>query len=75
MPAANSALQRARATMQEHLPSHRLDWSAATTSVTERELLDRFIDAHERGDARAAMAITLEDVWVTMPPRRICSTA
>ena len=26
--AANSALQRARATMQEHLPSHRVDWAA-----------------------------------------------
>ncbi len=27
--AANSALQRARAAMQEHLPSHRLDWAAS----------------------------------------------
>ena len=46
--AANSALQRARATMQEHLPSHRVDWSPSTPSADERALLERFIDAHER---------------------------
>jgi len=66
--AANSALQRARATMQEHLPTHRLDWTAAQVSAEERQLLDRFIDAHERGDAKAAMEISLEDIRVTMPP-------
>jgi RNA polymerase sigma-70 factor (TIGR02960 family) len=66
--AANSALQRARATMQEHLPSHRLDWSAAEPSAAERELLERFIDAHERCDAEAAVAIASEDLRVTMPP-------
>jgi RNA polymerase sigma-70 factor (ECF subfamily) len=66
--AANSALQRARATMQAHLPSHRLDWSAQEPSAEERELLDRFIDAHERCDAKAAVAIASEDLRVTMPP-------
>jgi RNA polymerase sigma-70 factor (ECF subfamily) len=68
LPAANSALQRARATMQEHLPSHRLDWSAQEPSAAERELLARFIDAHERCDAAAAVAIASEDLRVTMPP-------
>ena len=58
--AANSALQRARATMQEHLPSHRLEWSAREPSPEERELLERFIDAHERCDAEAAVAIAAE---------------
>ena len=66
--AANSALQRARATMQEHLPSHRLDWSAPEPSTEERVLLERFIDAHERCDAKAAVAIAAEDLRVTMPP-------
>ncbi len=66
--AANSALQRARATMQEHLPSHRLDWSAQETSAEERVLLEKFIDAHERCDAKAAVAIASEDLRVTMPP-------
>ena len=66
--AANSALQRARATMQGHLPSHRLDWSAPEPSAEERELLERFIEAHERCDAKAAVAIASEDIRVTMPP-------
>jgi RNA polymerase sigma-70 factor (TIGR02960 family) len=66
--AANSALQRARTTMQEHLPSHRLDWSAQEPSAEERVLLEKFIDAHERCDAKAAVAIASEDLRVTMPP-------
>jgi len=66
--AANSALQRARATMARQLPSHRSDWSARPPSPAERELLDRFIAAHERCDAAAAAAIAAEDIRVTMPP-------
>jgi RNA polymerase sigma-70 factor (ECF subfamily) len=66
--AANSALQRARATMQEHLPSHRADWMARPPSPAERDLLDRFIDAHQRYDAAAALAVAAEDIRVTMPP-------
>jgi RNA polymerase sigma-70 factor (TIGR02960 family) len=70
--AANSALQRARAMMQQHLPSHRLDWSAREPSAHERALLERFIDAHERCDAAAAVAIAAEDLRVTMPPNPAC---
>jgi RNA polymerase sigma-70 factor (ECF subfamily) len=70
--AANSAVQRARATMQDHLPSHRLDWSGAPPSPTERALLDRFVDAHERCDAEAALAVAAEDMRVTMPPAPYC---
>jgi RNA polymerase sigma-70 factor (TIGR02960 family) len=66
--AANSALQRARATMQQHLPSHRLEWGSSTPSEEERELLDKFIDAHERCDAAAAVAIAAQDLRITMPP-------
>ena len=66
--AANSALQRARETMQQHLPSHRMDWSASEPSAEERALLDRFIDAHERCDAAAAAAIASQDIRITMPP-------
>jgi len=66
--AANSALQRARETMAGHLPSHRQDWSAREPSAAERELLERFIDAHERCDAAACAAIASEDIRVTMPP-------
>ena len=70
--AANSAVQRARATMQEHLPSHRLEWSAPEPSAEERELLERFIDAHERCDAKAAVAIASGDLRITMPPNPFC---
>ncbi|MCI0689527.1 MAG: RNA polymerase subunit sigma-70 [Sporichthyaceae bacterium] len=66
--AANSAVQRARATMQAHLPSHRLDWTAPQASAAERELLARFIDAHERCDAEAALAAAATDIRITMPP-------
>ena len=70
--AANSALQRARATMREHLPARRGEWSAGHLSTSERELLDQFIDAHERCDAAAAVAIAARDIRVTMPPHSLC---
>jgi RNA polymerase sigma-70 factor (TIGR02960 family) len=68
VPAANSALQRARATMQAHLPARRSDWAAGEPTDEERSLLASFIDAHERGDAAAALAIAATDIRVTMPP-------
>jgi RNA polymerase sigma-70 factor (TIGR02960 family) len=70
--AANSALQRARATMQEHLPAQRSEWSAGEPSAAERALLERFIEAHERGDAAAAIAIAAQDIRITMPPYPYC---
>ena len=66
--ATNSALQRARATMQKHLPARRAEWNVAEPSAEERALLERFIDAHERMDAAAVVEIASEDLRVTMPP-------
>lgn len=66
--AANSALQRARVTMQAHLPAHRAEWRAGPPSAEERELLAAFIDAHQRYDTAAALAISAQDIRVTMPP-------
>jgi RNA polymerase sigma-70 factor (TIGR02960 family) len=67
--AANSALQRARARMREHLPERRGEWPAATEpSAAERALLASFIDAHERCDTAAAIACAAKDIRVTMPP-------
>jgi RNA polymerase sigma-70 factor (TIGR02960 family) len=68
VPAANSALQRARATMQSHLPARRADWSAREPSAAERGLLEQFIAAHERLDTEAAIAIAARDITITMPP-------
>jgi RNA polymerase sigma-70 factor (TIGR02960 family) len=70
--AANSALQRARATMQEHLPARRAEWSAGRPSAAELVLLERFIDAHERCDAAAVVAIAGQDLRITMPPDLLC---
>jgi RNA polymerase sigma-70 factor (TIGR02960 family) len=66
--AANSALQRARATMQQNLATRRSEWSAPALGAQDRELLERFIDAHERGDAQAALAAAAQDIRITMPP-------
>ncbi len=66
--AANSALQRARATMQRSLPSRRGEWSAGSPSTEELDLLAQFIDAHERCDSAAALAIAAKDIRVAMPP-------
>jgi RNA polymerase sigma-70 factor (TIGR02960 family) len=62
--AANSALQRARATVQEH-PTRQPERPA---TEDERRLLDGFIDTHERGDTEGAIALLREDVRITMPP-------
>ncbi|GAA1837684.1 RNA polymerase subunit sigma-70 [Pseudonocardia ailaonensis] len=70
--AANSALQRARETLRGHLPSHRDDWAARDPAPEEKELLERFIAAHEACDARAALAVAAQDIRVTMPPQPMC---
>jgi RNA polymerase sigma-70 factor (TIGR02960 family) len=68
VPAANSALQRARATMREHLPRRRSKWSVPTPSEEEQALLQSFITAHERGDTQLATSIATQDLRITMPP-------
>ncbi len=64
----NSALQRARATLQAHLPAQRTDWSPGEPNDDERALLASFIEAHERGDAALAVSIAARDLRITMPP-------
>jgi RNA polymerase sigma-70 factor (ECF subfamily) len=65
----NSALQRARATLRGRLPERRTDWTRpAGPSDEERELLRRYLDAHERTDVAALAALLREDARLTMPP-------
>jgi RNA polymerase sigma-70 factor (ECF subfamily) len=65
----NSALQRARATLRERLPERRTEWTrSAEPSEEERELLRRYVDAHERADADALAELLREDARLTMPP-------
>jgi RNA polymerase sigma-70 factor (ECF subfamily) len=66
--AANSALQRARATIRDNVPADRLEHSAQGLSDDERMLLERFITTHERPDADAVAAMIADDIRVTMPP-------
>jgi RNA polymerase sigma-70 factor (ECF subfamily) len=68
VPAANSAVQRARSTMQQHLPATRSEWAGRTLTDEEQSLLDRFLDAHQRCDIGAAAAVAATDIRVTMPP-------
>ena len=70
--AANSALQRARVTMQQHLPERRSDWSAREPTAAEMKLVAEFIEAHERCDTAAAVALAAKDLRVTMPPEPYC---
>jgi RNA polymerase sigma-70 factor (ECF subfamily) len=67
--AANSALQRARATLRAQLPERPADRAASDDlSDDERVLLQGFIETHEKGDIAAAAAMLRDDVRVTMPP-------
>lgn len=66
---ANSALQRARATLKEHLPARRADWTMpAEPSAEEKEVLARFIAATDASDMAAMAALLREDILHTMPP-------
>ena len=65
----NSALQRARAGMSEHLPGERLDWgSRSEPTSAERELLDRYVTFTERADARGLATVLHDDIRFSMPP-------
>jgi RNA polymerase sigma-70 factor (TIGR02960 family) len=66
--AANSALQRARATLERHRPSRDAGPPGGELDDAERALLAGFIDAHERADADAALTLVREDLRITMPP-------
>jgi RNA polymerase sigma-70 factor, ECF subfamily len=61
----NSALQRARATIDRQLPAP----ARAAVGPTERELLDRYIDAFERDDVDGLVALLREDAMLRMPPQ------
>jgi RNA polymerase sigma-70 factor (TIGR02960 family) len=69
VPSVNSALQRARATLDGRLP---VRTEAATRRALgderARTLLDRFVGAWERADVGAILDLLAEDVAFTMPP-------
>jgi RNA polymerase sigma-70 factor (ECF subfamily) len=66
--AVNSALQRARAGMKQHLPARRLDWSAEPTA-DERALVERYMEAQDNDDVPRLAALMREDATFSMPPQ------
>jgi RNA polymerase sigma-70 factor (ECF subfamily) len=67
--AVNSALQRARRTVEERLPERSQQATLrALGDERSRELLHGYLDAWERDDIAAIVAMLAEDVTVDMPP-------
>jgi RNA polymerase sigma-70 factor (ECF subfamily) len=64
----NSALQRARATLEKRLPTGRP--SSRPVSDHQRALLDRYLHAWENADVDGFVALLKEDAVVSMPPWR-----
>ena len=64
VPAINSALQRARAT----LASRNVTVPREPLSDTQATLLDRYMDAFHRYDVDALVALMREDATLSMPP-------
>ncbi len=64
----NSALQRARAGMREHLPAERQEWTGADGDEGSRELVRRFTEASVAADIDAIAAMMRDDVRYSMPP-------
>ncbi|MEU8076652.1 RNA polymerase subunit sigma-70 [Catellatospora citrea] len=64
----NSALQRARAGLREHLPAERQDWTGGTEDAGTRELVRRYADACVATDIAAIAALLRDDVRCSMPP-------
>lgn len=60
-----SALQRARATIDRELP----DTTRMKADPTERELLNRYVDAFEHADMEGLVALLREDATLRMPPQ------
>ena len=67
--AVKGALQRARATLDEHAPTGERAGAPAPGSRRERELVGHFAAAYERGDVDAVVSLLTDDAWVRMPPQ------
>lgn len=65
VPAVNSALQRARATLADRAPPER---GAERLSPAQQALLARYVEAFERYDVDALTALLREDATLSMPP-------
>ena len=61
----NSALQRARTTIDHHLPAP----PSSVPDTVERDLLGRYVKAFEHDDVDGLVALLREDALLRMPPQ------
>jgi len=64
VPAVNSLLQRARASLDEASPR----WKRRAGEAKERELLGRYLRVWESSDVTGLVSLLREDATLTMPP-------
>ncbi|WP_374457382.1 RNA polymerase subunit sigma-70 [Nocardioides sp.] len=64
----NSALQRARAGMREHLPAERQEWTGGEDDADNRDLVRRFTEASVATDIDTIATLLRDDVRFAMPP-------
>ena len=63
----NSALQRARDTLDARLPAPR-ERPPLPRSPRERQVAERFAEAYQGGDLDGLLRLLTDDAWLTMPP-------
>ncbi|GAA2624342.1 sigma-70 family RNA polymerase sigma factor [Dactylosporangium fulvum] len=69
VPAANSALQRARATLRQRLPERGADWAPDTPpDRAEQEVARRYAEAFQRADIEGMARLLADDARAAMPP-------
>jgi RNA polymerase sigma-70 factor, ECF subfamily len=69
LASVNSALQRARGTLKQHLPARRLEWAhGPQPSEEDLSVLRRYMDALDRADVTALASLLRADVRMVMPP-------
>ncbi|BCL83902.1 RNA polymerase sigma factor [Ktedonobacteria bacterium brp13] len=66
VPAVNSALQRARRTLQQRHMFPEAPFALASPQL--QTLLDRYVNLWEQADIPGLVALLREDAWFTMPP-------
>jgi RNA polymerase sigma-70 factor (ECF subfamily) len=67
--AVNSALQRARAAVDDRLPEQTQQANARSLGDDGvREVVDAYVDAWQRGDVEAVVGMLTEDAAFSMPP-------
>ena len=69
VPSVNGALRRARTAVAQRLPDQTQQANLRALGDDRiRELVERYIDAWERGDVDAILAMLADDATFTMPP-------